>query len=105
MHVGLILEHSDPSKGGAEAYASALVRRLRAEGHQVSVASRTGPASRPLPACPASLRPWQYARKLLPALRREGAEVVLSFPPVPGSDFYQPHAGILRRAIRARLEP
>ncbi|MHC4547594.1 MAG: glycosyltransferase family 4 protein [Planctomycetota bacterium] len=105
MHVGLILEHSDPRRGGAERYAADLAARLRLHGHRVTVCSRTGPAARPVPAWPAALRPLYYARHLLPLLRREGADVVFSLAPVPGCDVFQPRNGILRAAIPPHLEP
>jgi len=105
MHVGLILEHSDPGRGGAELYAASLAARLREHGHKTSIASRTGPFARPVASRPAALRPWFFARRLLPALRAEGAEVVLALVPVPGCDIYQPRNGILRASIPPHLEP
>jgi glycosyltransferase involved in cell wall biosynthesis len=103
MHVGILCEHSDPRRGGAERYLEALHRRLVSRGHQVTVCARTGPHARPVASLPASLRPWHYARTFLPELRR--ADVVLSTVPVPGCDFYQPHTGILGASIPAHLDP
>ena len=51
-----------------------------------------------------SARPGYYQRTFLPKLRDGGAEVVLTFQPVPGCDFYQPHAGIRADAVPPRLE-
>ena len=101
----MILEHSDPRRGGAEAYAHALVERLRAHGHEVSLRSRTGPWAQPVRSWPAALRPLFYSKTFLPDLRHGGAEVVLTFPPVHGSDFYQPHNGILDASIPPHLDP
>ncbi len=101
----MILEHSDPRRGGAEAYAHALVERLRAHGHDVSLRSRTGPWAQPVRSRPAALRPLFYSRTFLPDLRDAGAEVVLTLPPVHGCDFYQPHSGILDAAIPPHLDP
>lgn len=103
MHVGILCEHSDPLRGGAERYLEALTRRLRERGHQVTVCARTGPHARKVASFPPALRPWYYARALLPELRR--ADVVLSTVPVPGCDFYQPHTGILGASVPAHLDP
>jgi len=105
MHVGLILEHSDPRRGGAERYAADLAERLRMHGHRLTVCARTGPAARRVPPLPACLRPLYYARDFLVHVRRAGAEVVLSLAPVPGCDLFQPRNGILRYAVPAHLEP
>jgi hypothetical protein len=94
MHVGILCEHSDPRRGGAERTGS------RAEGgHRPS--ARTGPHA--VVARPAALRPWHYARAFLPELRK--ADVILSTVPVPGCDFYQPHTGILGASVPAHLDP
>ncbi len=103
MHVGILCEHSDPLRGGAERYLEALARRLRERGHEVTVRARTGPHARDVASFPAALRPWHYARTLLPELRK--ADVVLSTAPVPGCDFYQPHTGILGASVPAHLDP
>lgn len=103
MHVGILCEHSDPLRGGAERYLDALDRRLRERGHRVTVCARTGPHARKVASFPAALRPWHYARTFLPELRR--ADVVLSTVPVPGCDFYQPHTGILGASVPAHLDP
>ncbi len=101
----MILEHSDPRRGGAEAYAHALVERLRAHGHDVSLRSRTGPWAQPVRSWPAALRPVFYSKTFLPDLRDRGAEVVLALPPVHGSDFFQPHNGMLDASIPPHLDP
>jgi UDP-glucose:(heptosyl)LPS alpha-1,3-glucosyltransferase len=103
MHVGILCEHSDPSRGGAERYLDALARRLRERGHDVTVAARTGPHARGVASFPPALRPWHYERTLLPELKKAG--VVLSTVPVPGCDFYQPHTGILAASVPAHLDP
>jgi UDP-glucose:(heptosyl)LPS alpha-1,3-glucosyltransferase len=105
MHVGILCEHSDPLRGGAERYLEALARRLREHGHQVTVRARTGPHARKVASFPPALRPWHYARTLLPELRAAGAKVVLSTVPVKGCDFYQPHTGILGASVPAHLDP
>jgi UDP-glucose:(heptosyl)LPS alpha-1,3-glucosyltransferase len=103
MHVGILCEHSDPRRGGAERYLEKLALRLRERGHEVTVRARTGPHARRVASFPPALRPWHYARALLPELRK--ADVVLSTVPVPGSDFYQPHTGILGASVPAHLDP
>lgn len=105
MHVGLILEHSDPRRGGAEKYAADLAERLRLHGHEVTVCARTGPAARPIPRRPVSLRPYFYARRFLPFLREQGAERVMSLVPAPGCDIFQPRNGIVSASIPPHLEP
>ena len=106
MHVGLILEHSDPRRGGAERYAADLSARLRLHGHQVTVCARTGPAAHPpVPRRPVSWRPFFYARRFLPFLRDQGAERVLSLVPAPGCDIFQPRNGIVSASIPPHLEP
>ena len=105
MHVGVICEHSDPGRGGAERYLRALAARFRARGHRVTVCARTGPEARPVRGWPPALRPGYYAREFLPFLRDEGAERVLATVPVPGCDFYQPHNGLLSVCIPAHLDP
>jgi UDP-glucose:(heptosyl)LPS alpha-1,3-glucosyltransferase len=99
MKLGLIAEHSDPARGGAERFAADLAERARLHGHQVVMASRTGPAARPVRSTPSMLRPRFYADRFLPALRDEGAERVLTFAPIPGCDFFQPRMGLLQAAI------
>ncbi len=105
MHVGILCEHSDPARGGAERYLDALRQRLLVHGHAVSVRSRTGPHATPTRKSPAARRPAYYARSLLPRLRDEGADVVLATTPVPGCDVYQPHHGIYAASIPAHLDP
>ena len=116
MHVGIICEHSlerggesrrggESGRGGAERYLGALIARLQARGHKVTICARTGPHARPVRAFPAALRPRRYAREFLPYLRDAGAERVLATVPVPGIDFYQPHTGVFAEAIPPHLEP
>jgi glycosyltransferase involved in cell wall biosynthesis len=105
MHVGLILEHSDPRRGGAERYAADLGERLHVHGHRVTVCARTGPAARPIPRRPVSLRPYFYAQRFLPWLRDQGAERVMSLVPAPGCDIFQPRNGIVSASIPPHLEP
>ncbi|MHC4938356.1 MAG: glycosyltransferase family 4 protein [Planctomycetota bacterium] len=96
MHVGILCEHSDPARGGAEAYIQALAERLRVHGHDVSICARVGPDARPLKNDPGPThRPAAYAREYLPWLREQGAEVVLTTSPVAGCEFFQPHNGVL----------
>lgn len=104
MHVGILCEHSDPLRGGAERYLGKLARRLEARGHEVTVRARTGPHARKVASFPAALRPRYYARAFLPELRGRGG-VVLATVPVPGCDFYQPHTGILGASVPAHLDP
>ncbi|MFQ5846016.1 MAG: hypothetical protein ACE5JG_13615, partial [Planctomycetota bacterium] len=105
MHVGLLLEHSDPGRGGAERYAAALAERLRGRGHRVTAVSRTGPAARAVPRwLPRSERPGFYARAFVPWLHAQGAERILTLQPVPGCDFYQPPMGIQAAATPPRRE-
>ena len=105
MHVGLILEHSDPKRGGAESYAADLVARLRVHGHEVTVRARTGPAAHPVRSWPVSLRSRYIANTFLPLLRDGGADVVLSLVPAPGCDVFQPRNGIVSRSIPPHWEP
>jgi len=105
MHLGILLEHSDPARGGAESFARDLGERLRAHGHRATLASRTGAHARPVASWPPALRPWFYARAFVPELRAEGAERILSLPPVPGCDFFMPRNGILAASMPPRLEP
>ncbi|MHC4848739.1 MAG: glycosyltransferase family 4 protein [Planctomycetota bacterium] len=96
MHVGFLCEHSDPARGGAEAYIQALAERLRVHGHIVSICARVGPDARALQEDPGPThRPAAYAREYLPWLRDQGAEVILSTSPVAGCEFFQPHNGVL----------
>jgi hypothetical protein len=96
VHVGILCEHSDPARGGAEAYIETLSERLRLHGHTVSTCARVGPAARPLEKDPGPTdRPLAYAREYLPWLRDQGAEVVLTTSPVAGCEFFQPHNGAL----------
>jgi len=105
MKVGLLCEHSDPQRGGAESYLAALAERIRVHGHEVVVCARTGPAARPLASDPGgSARIDAYAEDFLPWLRGEGAEVVLTTAPVPGCDFFQPHNGMLSPSIAAHYD-
>ncbi|MEM8884831.1 MAG: glycosyltransferase family 4 protein [Planctomycetota bacterium] len=96
MHVGILCEHSDPARGGAELYLESLAERLRVHGHTVSVCARVGPFARPLAKDPGPThRPRAYAEEYLPWLRDQGAERVLTTSPVAGCDFFQPHNGVL----------
>jgi UDP-glucose:(heptosyl)LPS alpha-1,3-glucosyltransferase len=104
MHVGILCEHSDPARGGAERYLQALAARFALHGHTVSIRARTGPHAVPVRAFPASTRPRRYGTVLLLGLRAAGAERVLATVPVPGCDFYQPHHGIYGAAIPAHLD-
>lgn len=96
MHLGILCEHSDSARGGAEAYLAALAQRLRVHGHRITVCSRVGPDARPLRSDPGSSdRPAAYAREYLPWLRDQGAERVLTTAPVVGCEYFQPHNGVL----------
>jgi UDP-glucose:(heptosyl)LPS alpha-1,3-glucosyltransferase len=105
MHIGILLEHSDPGRGGAEAFARDLAERLVLHGHRATLVSRTGPFARPVASWPAALRPWRYARSFLPELRAQGAERILALAPVPGCEFFMPRNGIVAASIPFRLEP
>ncbi len=105
MRIGIILEHSDPRRGGAEAFARGLAERLVAHGHAAVIASRTGEHARPVASFPAALRPRFYASAFLPWLRAQGCERVLTVPPVPGCEFFMPRNGILAASLPPRLEP
>jgi len=105
VKVGILCEHSDPSRGGAEAYLAALAKRIRLHGHEVLVCARTGPHARPLVRDPGgSERVVAYAEEYLPWLRGEGADVVLTTAPVAGCEFFQPHNGMLAPSIEAHYE-
>jgi len=105
MHVGILCEHSDPARGGAEAYIQALAGRLRAHGHRVSICARVGPDARPLGNDPGPThRPAAYAREYLPWLRDRGAEVVLTTSPVAGCEFFQPHNGVLAFSVPSHYD-
>ncbi|MDH3591352.1 MAG: glycosyltransferase family 4 protein, partial [Planctomycetota bacterium] len=105
MHVGIVCDHSDPSRGGAERYLARLRARLELHGHTVTTCARRGPHAVPTRASPPAFRPSYYARAFLPRLRDAGAEVILATVPVPGCDVYQPHHGIYAAAIPAHLDP
>jgi UDP-glucose:(heptosyl)LPS alpha-1,3-glucosyltransferase len=105
VHIGIISEHSDPARGGAERYVEALADRIQAHGHAVTWFARTGPRAQKVPGGPRALRPRSYARAFLPRLKEAGADVVLATSPAPGCDFYQPHNGVLAASTPPRLEP
>jgi len=105
VKIGILCEHSDPQRGGAESYLAALAERIRVHGHEVIVCARTGPAARPLARDPGgAARMEAYAAEFLPWLRDKGADVVLTTAPVPGCDFFQPHNGMLAPSIAAHYE-
>jgi len=100
VKVGILCEHSDPARGGAESYLDALADRLRLHGHQVVIAARTGPHARPLRSDPGDAdRVVAYRDEFLPWLRDEGADVVLTTAPVQGCEFFQPHNGSLAVSV------
>jgi len=100
VRVGILCEHSDPARGGAESYLAALTERLRLHGHDVIVAARTGPHARPMSNDPGHPdRVLVYRDEFLPWLRDEGADVVLTTAPVEGCEFFQPHNGALAVSV------
>jgi len=100
MKIGILCEHSDPARGGAESYLAALCARLRVHGHEVIVAARTGPQARSLKSDPGHPdRVVAYRDEYLPWLRDAGADVVLTTAPVEGCDFFQPHNGALAVSV------
>ncbi|MHC4954929.1 MAG: glycosyltransferase family 4 protein [Planctomycetota bacterium] len=105
MKVGILCEHSQPDRGGAETYLAALAERLRVHGHEVVICARVGPYARPLSRDPGPAdRPAAYRKEYLPWLRDQGAEVVLTTTPVGGCDFFQPHNGVLAVSVPSHYD-
>jgi UDP-glucose:(heptosyl)LPS alpha-1,3-glucosyltransferase len=108
VRLGLLLDDVDPARGGAEAYAGALLARAAARGFRPLVARLRGdpppgvvavdvgrvPRSRPA-------RDRAFARQGEAALRAAGADVVLAFRHAPRCDVYFPHGGLVEDAWRA----
>jgi UDP-glucose:(heptosyl)LPS alpha-1,3-glucosyltransferase len=108
VRLGLLLDDVDPARGGAEAYAAALLERAAARGFDPLVARLegrppAGVAAVDVPGVPRSrpARDRAFAERGEAALRERGADVVLAFRHAPRCDVYFPHGGLVEDAWRA----
>jgi len=105
MHVALIAETIDPSRGGAETYAGVLVEWLRSRGHEVSIvcdkASEGSACSTTrlnLRKHPQWYRVLRFSTVALKAANDLDPDVIWSMARVPGAHIHQPHGGIHLRS-------
>jgi UDP-glucose:(heptosyl)LPS alpha-1,3-glucosyltransferase len=118
LKVALVILHADPARGGAERYTADLAAALAERGESVWLVS-SGPfdrddvVRRPSGASyrhvelrtPGLTRTRRY-RAFLRAVRQfvfgvqDEVDLVHAMLPVPGCDFYHPHAGVAAAATR-----
>jgi len=119
MRIAFLIERLDPTRGGAETYVSDFTARLAAEGHDVHVFSRSGslsPAGVTLHPVPVTglgraMRTLSFARNVERMLARHAHGGLASerFDVVQGTawtwtqDVFQPHNGVYRAMLAARL--
>ena len=106
MRLAFCYESVLPARGGCETYIASLVRRLVADGHEVSLyACRWDAASLPpdlhyhkvrLLPLPRFLRPWAFGAACLRALRNAGPVVSVGFDKTWGLDVLYPQGGLYR---------
>lgn len=109
MKIGVLFDHWDVSKGGAEAATAALVRHLITAGHETHVygltcgeypsgqfhevevsETRRGPLD------------VELAERSLEAARKAGCERILAVRHTPQADVYWPHGGLHVETLSAR---
>ena len=111
MRIAFLIERLDPARGGAETYVSDFTARLAREGHDVHVFSRAGsvnPAGVTLhPVAVRGVgrgqRTLSFGRSVERMLATERFDVVQGTTWTWTQDVFQPHNGVYRAMLKARL--
>jgi len=110
LRVAVVLARFEPMRGGTERYASELVRRLRARGHDVTVVAETADEAAlhgaPLwkVECNYALkaqRVWHFARQAH-ARTKEGFDIVHGLQKSIGHTVFQPHTGSHQASLEGK---
>jgi UDP-glucose:(heptosyl)LPS alpha-1,3-glucosyltransferase len=98
-----------PARGGCETYVTSLLRRLRADGHQIRLyASQWDVAALPGGTqvyrvadrgWPRFLRPWRFSQACQEALRHGDHDLSIGFDKVAGVDVLYPQGGLHLAAL------
>ncbi|MFH0963264.1 MAG: glycosyltransferase family 4 protein [Planctomycetota bacterium] len=107
MKLAFLIEHFDPSRGGAETYVAQFADGCARRGHEVHIVARSGdagalPAGVTLHRIPAaSLLPWRkFDRNANEVMQELGADIVLGTGKTTCQDVLQPHGGVYRASLR-----
>ncbi|MHC5018943.1 MAG: glycosyltransferase family 4 protein, partial [Planctomycetota bacterium] len=110
LRVAVVLAKFEPARGGTERYASELVRRLRARGHDVIVVAETADEDA-LHGAPLwkvecnyvakAQRVWHFAQKAH-AMTKEGFDIVHGLQKSIGHTVFQPHTGSHRASLEGK---
>lgn len=108
MKLGIVIDHLDPAKGGAERALADFGRAAEAAGESVEVhALRIGPGAPgafvpvEVPPSPRGARDALFARRAVESARRSGCDVVVGVRHVRGVDVYWPHGGLHAETLAA----
>ncbi len=111
MEIALVLQHVDPSKGGAETYVADLGRRLAAEGHEVFLYAETWDDAAlpsevrgvrvPVRGRSRAGRVWDFARSSEIALQRSKHDCTVGFINTWHQDILIPQGGVHEASLQA----
>lgn len=111
MRIALVLQHVDPSRGGAETYVADLARTLAARGHEVelyaeswaegALAAGVRPVRVPVRGRTRWGRAWDFAAASEEALRRWDHDCTVGFINTWGQDVLIPQGGVHRASLEA----
>ena len=111
MKIGIVIEHFNPRRGGAETYTAGLVESLAASGHEVSVITEDWSAVpagvKMVPVRPrgvtAAGRCLSFATEASEAALSGGFDVVHSMARIMALSVFQPHGGVTKAAVARSL--
>ena len=111
MKVGLVVEWLDPQRGGAETSTQQFINRLRANGVELKVCTRSlVPSESGLTvetiephAMSRAGRTAAFLDAAAEAMASAGCDLVHAFVPCRGADIYQPRGGTMPETIRRTL--
>ena len=111
MKIGLVIEWLDPRRGGAETSTRQFINRLRANGVELKVCTRSLiPSESGLTvetiephAMSRAGRTAAFLDAAAEAMASAGCDLVHAFVPCRGADIYQPRGGTMPETIRRTL--
>ena len=108
MRIGLVIEHFDPARGGAEQWTWQFARWLVQQGHELHVVARDfAPAAHQIPlvahGVPSAVGRLEFAQAAERQVRSLGLDVVHDMGSGWACDVFQPHGGSRHAAFEQNL--
>ncbi len=111
MKAAVVIEHFNPTRGGAETYTAQLVQWLRGAGHEVTLFTQdwtlepTGVTmvSVPVKGISGARRYLSFSTEASQLVREGGFDVVHSMARILTQNVFQPHGGVMRASLERSL--